>query len=75
MTENVSEDQNDLENDEIENESRQCRKRLSRYTKTDDAKCEDVVNRLRFIKLKKLKKLKKKTFLSKRKVFFEMRDA
>jgi hypothetical protein len=45
-----------FEDDEVEDEDKQCRKRLSRYTKTDDAKCEDAVNRLRFIKLKKLKK-------------------
>ncbi len=68
-TENESDHQ--FENDEIENENKQCRKRLSRYIKTDDAKCEDAVNRLRFIKLKKLKK---KTFLSDRKFFF-FRDA
>ncbi len=58
----------EIEDDEIENESRQqCRNKLSRYTKTDDVKREDVVNRLQFMKLKKLKK---KTFLSRRKVFF-----
>ncbi len=47
----------EIENDEIEIENKQLRrKRLNKYTKTDDAKCEHVVNRLRFIKLKKLKK-------------------
>jgi ribosomal protein L12E/L44/L45/RPP1/RPP2 len=63
-----NEDENENENDE--DEDKQYRNRLSIDTKTDDAKCEDVVNRLRFIKLKRLKKLKKKNFLSKRKVFF-----
>jgi hypothetical protein len=59
-TENEAENESNhqFEDDEVENEDKQCRKRLSRYTKTDDAKCEDVVNRLRFIKLKSLKKLK-----------------
>jgi hypothetical protein len=53
--ENGDEDGKDEENedgdDEIENKQH-CRKRLSRYTKTDDAKSEDVVNRLHFMKLK-----------------------
>jgi hypothetical protein len=59
-TENETENESNhqFEDDEIENENKQCRKRLNRYTKTDDAKCEDAVNRLRFIKLKSLKKLK-----------------
>jgi U3 small nucleolar RNA-associated protein 14 len=38
------------EDDEIE--SKQHRNRLSIDTKTDDAKSKDVLNRLRFIKLK-----------------------
>jgi exonuclease VII large subunit len=69
--ESKTEEKNDHENedDEIEIKNKQCRKRLSRYTKTDDAKCENVVNRLRFIKLKKLKKLKKKLFFRKEKFF------
>jgi hypothetical protein len=58
VTENENEDErdeknekNENENDEIENKQH-CRKRLSRYTKTDDAKSENVVNRLHFMKLK-----------------------
>jgi hypothetical protein len=51
--ESEGEDDHEIENDEIEDEGKQqCRKKLSRYTKTDDAKSEDVLNRLRFIKLK-----------------------
>jgi hypothetical protein len=66
-SETESENDHQFGDDEIENEDKQCRKRLSRYTKTGDAKCEDAVNRLRFIKLKKLKN---STFLSRREVFF-----
>jgi hypothetical protein len=48
---NERDERDEDENDEIENKQH-CRKRLSRYTKTDDAKSEDVVNRLHFMKLK-----------------------
>ncbi len=53
MTEN--EDENENEEDEDENdeiEDKQYRKKLSLDTKTDDAKCEDDLNRLHFMKLK-----------------------
>jgi hypothetical protein len=48
---NEKNEENENENDEIENKQH-CRKRLNRYTKTDDAKSENVVNRLHFMKLK-----------------------
>jgi hypothetical protein len=57
VTENENEDENEKneknenENDEIKNKQH-CRKRLNKYTKTNDAKNEDAVNRLRFMKLK-----------------------
>jgi hypothetical protein len=57
VTENENENENEKnerdenEDDEIE-DKQHCRKRLNRYTKTDDAKSEDVVNRLHFMKLK-----------------------
>jgi hypothetical protein len=51
--EGESEGDHEVENDEIEDESkRQCRKKLSRYTKTDDAKSENALKRLHFMKLK-----------------------
>jgi lipopolysaccharide export system protein LptC len=54
VTENENEDENrnedENENDEIED--KQYQNRLSVNTKTDDAKSEDAVNRLRFMKLK-----------------------
>ncbi len=48
--ENDLEDGNEDENDE--NEGKQYRNRLSIDTKTDDAKSEDALNRLRFMRLK-----------------------
>jgi hypothetical protein len=44
------ENENEDENDEIEN--KQYRNRLSVNTKINDAKNENVLNRLRFMKLK-----------------------
>jgi hypothetical protein len=70
----LTEDEGDHENERDEDErdgdgddeveDKQYRKRLSIDTKTDDAKCKDVVNRLRFMKLKKLKNIpfEKKSF-------------
>jgi hypothetical protein len=55
VSENDHEDEDENENDK--NESKQYQIRPSRNTKTDDAKCEDVVNRLHFMKLKKLKNI------------------
>jgi hypothetical protein len=43
-------ERNEDENDEIGN--KQYRNRLSLDTKTDDAKCENDLNRLHFMKLK-----------------------
>jgi hypothetical protein len=63
-SENDRENENENENDEIEN--KQYRNRLSVDTKINDAKSEDALNRLRFMKLKSWKK----TFLSRREVFF-----
>ncbi len=65
--ETESENENENENENDENEDKQYRNRFSINIKTDDAKSKDVVNRLHFMKLKKLKK---KPFLLKRKVFF-----
>jgi hypothetical protein len=42
----------DEKNENDENESKQYRNRLNINTKTDDAKSEDVLNRLHFMKLK-----------------------
>ncbi len=65
--ENENENNHEIENDEIENENKQQRrKKFNKYTKTNDAKSENVLNRLRFIKLKS----EKKKFLSRRNVFF-----
>jgi hypothetical protein len=67
--EDETESESDHENKDDEIEDKQHRNKLSINTKTDDAKSKDALNRLRFIKLKSWKK----SFLSKRKVFFEMR--
>ncbi len=53
-TEDESDHENEDENDEDEN--KQYRNRLSMNTKSNDAKSKDAVNRLHFVKLKKLKK-------------------
>jgi hypothetical protein len=53
-------------NHEIESKQ-YCQKRLNRYTKTNDAKSKDVLNRLRFMKFETLKKhfFSKEVFFSK----------
>ncbi len=50
--ENDLENENEDENENDENEDNQYRNKLSINTKTDDAKSEDVLNRLRFMRLK-----------------------
>jgi hypothetical protein len=68
-TKSESDHENEDENEDDENENKQYQNRLSINTKTNDAKCEDVVNRLYFMKLKKLKNIS----FEKRSFFF--RDA
>jgi hypothetical protein len=71
-TEGESDHENGNENENDENEDKQYLNRLSRDTKTDDAKCKNDVNRLHFMKLKSWKVEKKKLFFRKEKFF---RDA
>ncbi len=51
-SENESEHENEDEDENDEIENKQHRNRLSIDTKTNDAKCKDVVNRLHFMRLK-----------------------
>jgi hypothetical protein len=69
-TENENDHENGDENENDENESKQYRDRLSVSTKTDDAKCKNAVNRLHFMKLKKLKNIS-----FEKESFFRFRDA
>jgi hypothetical protein len=70
--EDENEDENEKnENENDENEDKQYRIKLSINIKTNDDKSEDVLNRLHFMKFESWKK----TFLSRRKVFFFSRDA
>jgi hypothetical protein len=50
--ENEDEIENDHENENDEIRSKQHSNRFSINTKTNDAKCEDIVNRLHFMRLK-----------------------
>jgi hypothetical protein len=70
VTEDEAEDETEDGDENDENGGKQYRNRLSVDTKTDDAKSEDALNRLHFMKLKKLKNIsfEKKSFF-----FFEMR--
>jgi hypothetical protein len=56
LTESETEDEDDHENENKdendENEDKQYQNKLSRDTKTDDAKSKDAVNRLHFMRLK-----------------------
>ncbi len=66
-TERKTEDDHEIENDEIENENKQqCRKKLSKYTKTDDAKKQKCSQSSSF---HQAEKLKKKLFFREEKFF------